>query len=147
MTEQNHTNLTAGDYKDNEKADDEFIPEDAWPVCSKCLKPCNPLQNYCDNCDSNEVINSLSSYMPFIRIRFNAGMFGKLWHKIWHDKNTSIIYKLFYLFLIILGAPVLLVVGVPWLLISKIKNPLLQKAARMIFLILLFTLLTYLYFV
>lgn len=140
MTEQDHSNLPAGNCKDTEKSGDEFILEDAWPVCPKCFKPCHPLQSYCDNCDSNEVMNPLASYMPFIRIRFHAGMFGKLWRKTWYDKDTSLVCMLFFLFLIIFGAPVLLVVGLPLLLISKIKNPLLRTTATTGFFALLFLL-------
>lgn len=103
MTEQGQNNLPAEDYQEDKKLDDEFVPDDARPLCPNCLKPCNPLQNYCDNCDSNETINPLASYMPFVRLRFNVGMLGKLLQRIWYDKHTSIIYKLFFLFLIILA--------------------------------------------
>jgi len=54
--------MPAGDIKQAEPVDDEFIPADAWPICLKCLKPCHPLQYYCDKCDSNNVINPLASY-------------------------------------------------------------------------------------
>ena len=49
------------------------IGEDAVPVCPNCLEPCDPLDYYCPYCDSNEAINPLASYMPYVRIRFHAG--------------------------------------------------------------------------
>jgi hypothetical protein len=101
MTEQDHNNSPTENAKETEQPNDEFIPTDAWPICPKCLTPCNPLQNYCSRCDSNEVINPLASYMPFVRIRFNIGMLGKLWRKILYDEYTSIVWKLLFLFLII----------------------------------------------
>ncbi len=148
MSEQSDNDaLTQGDEQFGEVSSD-FVPEDAWPVCPKCFKPCNPLQNYCDNCDSNETINPLASYMPFVRIRFTAGMFGKIWRRIWNSKDTSIISKLFFLILIIFGAPIMLIVGCPLFLIGKIKDPQLQKTISIAFYILLLVLfITYLFYV
>ena len=127
---------------------DDFVPEDAWPVCPKCFKPCNPLQNYCENCDSNEPINPLASYMPFERIRFTAGMFGKIWRRIWDSKDTSTGLKLFFLIIIIMGAPIMLIVGLPLLLIGKIKDHRIRKTAATVFyILLLLLLLSYLFFI
>ena len=127
---------------------DGFIPENARPLCPKCFVPCEPLAYYCDKCDSNDTINPLASYMPFERIRFNAGMYGKVWRRLWGGKDTSIALKIFYLFIIVMGATVLLIVGLPLRFISKIENLSLQKTVTIAFYILLFALLaTYLFFV
>ena len=91
MSEGDQDNPAARDYEDAGDLDDEFIPAGAWPVCFKCLKPCHPLQFYCDSCDSNEVINPLASYMPFVRIRFECGIYGKIWRKVLYDKEASIV--------------------------------------------------------
>ena len=134
---------------ENSEEGDDFIPDDARPICPKCLAPCHPLQNYCEKCDSNEAINPLASYMPFVRIRFNIGMFGKMWRKIWYDEDTSIVRKLFFLFLIIIGAPILLMVGLPLLLIGAIPEPKLRKttvAAFYIIAVLLFVFVISMYF-
>ncbi|MHC4883152.1 MAG: hypothetical protein ACYSOH_05700 [Planctomycetota bacterium] len=80
------------------------VAEDAVPVCPVCLEPCDPLGNYCPNCDSNEAINPLASYLPFESIRFKAGMFGKMWHKAW-DSNTPLGLKCLYICLFILFMP------------------------------------------
>ena len=103
MSEKNHNNLPVGDCRQSDKVDDDFIPDDARPVCPKCLTPCDPLQYYCDNCNSNEAINPLASYMPFVRIRLNIGMLCKLWRRFLYDKDISIILRVMYLFIFIYG--------------------------------------------
>jgi hypothetical protein len=95
-------NLRSGETEEYHQVDDDFIPDDACPLCSKCLKACHPLQYYCDGCDSNEVINPLASYMPFIRIRFNIGMLVKAWRKMVYGKESSIAFRLVCLLIIIL---------------------------------------------
>jgi hypothetical protein len=115
--------MPAGNIREVERVDDEYIPADACPICPKCLKPCHPLQNYCDSCDSNEAINPLTPYMPFVRIRFNIGMLCKLWRKICYDNNISTILRLFYLIMVTMGAPILTIVGLPLLLLGRISEP------------------------
>jgi hypothetical protein len=142
MIEQNQNNPPVGNFEEAEQLDDDFIPNDAQPLCPKCLRPSHPLQHYCDNCDSNAVINPLTPYMPFLNIRFNYGGFCIMWRKIWYEKDTSTKYRLFYLFMIIIFAPVILIVGLPVLLIGQIiKNPELRGTATTAFLVLAFLLL------
>jgi hypothetical protein len=129
MTEQDGNNPIVGGQEANEKLDDEFIPADAQPLCLKCLKPCHPLQNYCDNCDSNQVINPLASYMPFVNIRFNYDIYLTMWRKVWYDSKTSIVSRLFYLFMIAAFMPMLVMFGLPALLISSSNRPRLRKTA------------------
>ena len=101
MTEKGYNNRPTGNDEGTNQLDDEFVPDDARPLCPNCLKPCHPLQNYCDNCDSNEVINPLASYMPWVRIRFNVGMVVKVWRKMLYDQEASIAFRLLCLFVII----------------------------------------------
>ncbi len=129
--------MPAGNIIEVERVDDEYIPADACPICPKCLKPCHPLQNYCDNCDSNEVINPLASYMPFVRIRFECGFYGKMWRKVLYDKEASIIFRTLCMFLTFAFAPILIIVGFPLFLIEKIENPELQRTVETVFYILL----------
>jgi len=138
--------MPARDNKKAEQVGDEFIPADARPVCFKCLKPCHPLQNYCDNCDSNDVINPLASYMPFVRIRFRCGFCGDMWRKVLYDKEASIILWLLCLFLTFAFAPILIIVGLPLFLIDKIENPNLRRTVEKVFYILM-VLLLIIYFV
>ena len=102
MAEQEENNLSKEEFVEIELEDD-FVPADAQPVCPKCFEPCNRLQNYCDKCDSNEVINPLACYMPFVRIRLNVGMLGRLGRRIWSDKQTPFFWKVIFLILIIIA--------------------------------------------
>ena len=128
MTEQSENNLPASENNKAQKLDDDFIPEDARPLCLKCLKPCHPLQHYCDSCDSNDVINPLTPYMGFVNIRFNYGIFLTMWRKIWYEKDTSTISRLFYLFMITMFVPVFPIIGLPSFLIFRTPQPGLRKA-------------------
>jgi len=87
---------TSGDSKNGDERGN------ATPVCPDCLRPVNPRAYYCPNCESNETINPLASYMPFVRIRFGVGMVGKLWRHILYDKRSNVTLKVLYLFLIVL---------------------------------------------
>lgn len=117
--------------------EDDFIPDSAKPLCPKCFKPCDTLQYYCNNCDSNETLNPLASYIPFVRIRFEMGMCVKLWRNLLTSKDKPFIYKLIFVLILIIAAPILLIVGGPLLLISKIKNHKTQRNARIAFYIIL----------
>ncbi len=119
MSEKDKNNFTKGEA---EQLDDEFIPNDARPLCLKCFTACHPLQYYCHNCDCDDAINPLTPYIGFVNIRFNYGIFLTMWRKLWHDKNTSIISRLFYLFMITMQVPGFIVIGLPLLLIYKIHR-------------------------
>lgn len=133
MTEANHNDSFEQTIEYPKQPDDEFIPDDALPLCPNCLRPCSPLQNYCDRCDSSEVINPLASYMPFVRIRFVCGFYGRIWRRIWYDQEAPIIHRLFYLLLIILFVPIFLIIALPLFLIGKIQDPWLRKATTAAF--------------
>ena len=115
---------------------DGVASQGAQSVCPKCFQPCEPSQYYCASCDSNEPLNPLASYMPFERIRFGAGVFGKMWRRVL-NKETSMAMRFFSLFLIVIFAPVMLTVGLPFLLISKIKDDSLRKMVTVAFLVFL----------
>lgn len=91
------------------------LADDAVPLCPNCLEPCNPLDNYCTHCGSNEAINPLASYMPFVDLRFRLGMLGKLWRETWRSDVVMVkripgicIFLLFYPFLLLIGLPFVL---------------------------------------
>jgi len=133
--------MPAGNIIEVERVDDEFIPADARPVCLKCLKPCHPLQYYCDKCDSNNPINPLTPYIGFVNIRFGCGFYGKMWRKVLYDKEAPIILRSLCLFMTIAWAPILIIVGFPLFLIEKIENPEFQRTVETVFYILLVPLL------
>ena len=51
-----------------------------------------------------------------------------MWRKIWCEKETRAVARLFYLFMFILYAPVVLMVGLLMLLIYKIPQKQVRKA-------------------
>jgi len=132
MTEQGLNSTPTEDSQGLKRPDDDFIIDDAWPVCPKCLKPCHPLQYYCDGCDSNDVINPLTPYIGFVNIRFNYGIFLTMWRKVWYEKDTSMTGRLFYLFMITMFVPIFLIVGLPTFVIVKSTHPKLRKATIII---------------
>jgi len=104
MKGQNSNNVPVGDDKLGKGLGDEFIADDAQPLCRKCLSVCHRLQNYRENCDSNEAINPLAAYMPFVRIRFTVGMVVKVWRIMLYDKDRLVVFRLICLLVIILFA-------------------------------------------
>ena len=108
---QNHS--PAQDGEQTQQPDDEFIPKDARPLCPKCLKPCHPLQYYCDRCDSNDAINPLTPYIGFVNIRFSYDIFLTMWRKVWHEEDTLTLVRVFYLFMIAMYVPMLILLGMP----------------------------------
>lgn len=106
----------------------DYVPDDALPLCPKCFKPCRPLQYYCDSCGSNDAINPLTPYISFLNIRFNYDIFCTMWRKIWCEKETRAVGRLFYLFMFIVYAPILLMIGLPAFLIYKIPQKQVRKA-------------------
>jgi hypothetical protein len=88
-------NNNSQDTAESETFDDEYLPPDAKPLCPYCLQPCNPLQYYCTNCGSNKAINPLAAYMPYIRLRFSIGIFGKLYRRAL-DHENPLLLRIFY---------------------------------------------------
>jgi hypothetical protein len=115
-------NLSESQERQDENTQAGFALDEARPVCPKCLSPCHPLASYCSNCDSNQAVNPLATYMPFVNIRFNYGAFGIMWRRIWYDKETSAPMKWLYLAMIILFTPILLVFGLPAIVTRRIED-------------------------
>ncbi|MCI0498624.1 MAG: hypothetical protein L0Y36_02940 [Planctomycetales bacterium] len=97
------------------------IADDAVPVCPNCLEPCHPLDNYCPHCDSNEPINPLASYMPFVDVRFRFGMIGKLWRKTWAS-DTKVIVRVIYLLMFMVFLPFFLLIGLSFVIYEKLAT-------------------------
>ena len=107
------------ELNEGESIDNDFVPDDAWPVCPRCLTPCPPLQYYCPHCNSNDAINPLTPYIAFLNIRFNYDIFCTMWRKIWYGEHTMMVNRMFYLLMIALFVPYFIVLGLPFLLIDK----------------------------
>jgi len=113
----------------------EFGP-DAKPLCPKCLKPVDPKNYYCPYCGSNEPINPLAAYMPFVRLRYMYSVFGTMWRRLW-DGKTGFFVSLLFVLLIIVFAPILLIVGTPIAGYRLLRNVKLQNPRSISFLIII----------
>ena len=69
--------------------DDRDVSEkgDGTPVCMKCFRPVNLLENYCPNC--GEATGNLSHYLPLSSICWQARVWGQAWRQMW-SKDISI---------------------------------------------------------
>lgn len=76
------------------------------PLCLQCLRPVSPLDHYCPHCGQS--VGQMTPYLPYEGIWFNAGMWAKLWDRLWFRNIDSAARKCFFFFIILLGAPILL---------------------------------------
>jgi hypothetical protein len=88
--------------------DDRGVSEkgDGTPVCIKCFRPVNPLENYCPNCGG--ATGNFTHYLPVINIRWAASVWGQAWRQVWYN-DISIPGRLFRFFMIVWNAPFLLI--------------------------------------
>jgi hypothetical protein len=84
--------------------------EKELPLCLNCLRPVNPLDHYCPNC--GRAIGQLTPVMPYESLRWQADIWGSMWHQLW-SKDVSFTGKLFRLFMIIWFVPVILIGIIP----------------------------------
>jgi hypothetical protein len=89
------------------------------PVCLKCLTPHTPHQYYCEKC--GEGVGRLTPYLPYINIRYNYGIFATLWQRTWFEREVTLPWKVFYLFIIVWFAPIMLL-GLPFLWLARRKQ-------------------------
>ena len=85
--------------------------EEATPLCPRCLAPVDPLKHYCK---CGEAAGQFTPYIPFVNIRFNYGIFGASWRRLW-ARDTRLHARLGYFALLALFAPVMFI-GVPFAL-------------------------------
>ena len=100
--------------------------EGEQPLCPHCLAPSDPLQHYCEEC--GEAVGRFTPYIPFVNIRFNYSVFGKLWQGLWYDPSKGSGTRLFYFLLIVLIAPVMFL-ALPFVIIAKRRNRDMQSDA------------------
>ena len=147
MNERNDDNSRAEEFNEGEGLGDDFVPDDALPLCPRCLRPCRPMQYYCPYCGSNDAINPLTPYIAFLNICFNYDIFITMWRKIWYDRHTSIIRRLFYLLMVTAFVPVIVVFGLPLLFVGKIPQPQLRNATTILLCIVAMVLLVFFVFI
>ena len=91
--------------------------EDLQPLCLNCLRPVdNPSQHYCPNC--NNITGEFSRYIPFVNIPFNYSAFGRAWKKLF-SRDVNFFKKVYYLLFILMGAPIVIVIGTLVLFFGK----------------------------
>lgn len=76
------------------------------PLCLHCMRPVSPLDHYCQHCGQS--VGQFTPYLPYEGIRFHAGMWGKLWKRLWFSDVDTLPRKCFFFLVILIGAPVLL---------------------------------------
>lgn len=113
------------------EADNEYLDENALPLCPNCLTPCDPRTYFCQNCKSIEAINPNATYLPYVRILFAAGLIGKAWRKHLSKDNKSffdwILSSLFIILLMLLYAPIVLLIAFPFILFDVLKKKRLNR--------------------
>ena len=107
----------SNDVEKNRETDSEEIGE-GQPLCPGCLEPVNPIDYYCPKCGA--AAGQLTPYIPFVNIRFNYSIYGRLWQKVWYEK-TGLLMKIFSLALIVIFVPFMLV-GLPFVVWDKLKK-------------------------
>ncbi len=66
------------DWQAEEPAGD-VVSAEVTPLCMYCLHPTDPHTYYCPNCQSNDAVNPLVTYLPFEGLRFTYGGLAKVW--------------------------------------------------------------------
>lgn len=93
----------ADDNVEMEGTEDEGPPT---PLCLMCLKPVDPLAHYCPHCGNTT--GQLTPYLPFESIPWETGIWGQMWRQV-ESPRVSVPGRLLRLFMIVWGAPALLV--------------------------------------
>jgi hypothetical protein len=98
---------------------DQCLTDDAVPLCPGCLRPCHPLSSYCTNCGCNEPVNPLAAYMPYVNLRFQWGMIGKLWRRTWFHR-IPVAQRILNIALLIVCVPAFVVLGLFFLIWERL---------------------------
>lgn len=87
--------------------EDDDASTEATPLCLHCLERVDPLDHVCANCQG--AVGQLTPYLPFESIRFEASIWGRMWHQM-NGRRKPVCGRMLRLFLIAGFAwPVLLV--------------------------------------
>ena len=121
----------------NEQDNNEFVidPEqvaeslcaDAKPLCPNCFNECDDNSYYCKHCESVNPMNPLAAYMPFVNLRMYCGFYGNAWREASNKNNVSLFKRLLLLLLLIVQVPLMIVIGLPFLLFDRITKRNAQK--------------------
>lgn len=92
--------------EDDTRADEVESQEPQSPVCLRCLRPVDPVAHYCPNC--GEATGRFTTYLPFESIPWSTHIWGRMWRQLW-SRHVSVPGRLFRFFMVVWGAPVLLI--------------------------------------
>jgi len=107
------------DQNTTPQGDNSNVPVEA-PVCLHCFTPFDPFrQHFCLNCHAT--VGQLTPYIPYLNIPFRVSIFAIMWQRVWFDKGTRLLTKLFFLFLILYMAPVMFL-GLPFVIREIIRK-------------------------
>jgi hypothetical protein len=123
--EEKHPTDGSFEIRHHDKIDKDERTDEAsqsQPLCPGCLEPINPLDYYCPKC--GEAASQFTPYMPFVNIRFNYSIFGRLWRNCW-DEKTTVLTKVISAAMILLFVPIMLI-GLPF----AIRDKLLKRKNR-----------------
>jgi hypothetical protein len=76
------------------------------PLCIRCCRPVDKLQYYCPHC--GEATGQLTQYLPFVNIRWQATVWGRVWRQVW-SHNVSFWGRILRLLMIIWQVPIMLI--------------------------------------
>ncbi len=83
---------------------------DEWPVCLHCVQRVDPLAKVCPHC--GEAVGQLTPYLPFESIRWQAGIWGRMWHQVWR-RDISLGGRVLRFCVIVWFVPILLLALFP----------------------------------
>lgn len=90
----------------SEKSGSHEAEGDGTPVCIKCFRPVDPLAHYCPHCGA--ATGQFTHYLPFVNIRWQAGVWGQAWRQMW-SREVSIPGRVLRFFMIVWQVPILLI--------------------------------------
>ncbi|MBT3379409.1 MAG: hypothetical protein HN742_32805 [Lentisphaerae bacterium] len=107
---------------ENDIPADELVETAPELLCENCLSPrASPDQHYCPTCGN--ATGDFTRYIPFVNIRFNYSLLPALWRKL-TSTDEPLRSRIIALLVLLLIAPAMLAVGVPFLLYAKLwKKP------------------------
>ena len=80
------------------------------PLCLQCAEPVDPLDKICPHC--GEAVGQLTPYLPWESIRWEAGIWGRMWRQLWR-RDVSRPGRALRAALIVCFAPILLLGLIP----------------------------------
>jgi hypothetical protein len=104
------------------EVDKKDLEGDAKALCLNCSRPVdNPSQHYCPNCGN--ITGEYTRYIPFVNIRYNYSIFGKIWFTL-KNPDAAMSKRILCFLLILICPPLMLfyVLALPIILCGALKR-------------------------